>query len=70
MTLQMRDQENMEKGIEQGLKKGILGTVSVLRGMNVPDETILLKIQQEFALSEEEVNLYMKGQKENDNINA
>lgn len=63
MTLLMRDQENIEKGIEQGLKKGrILGMVSTLRDLDVPDEVILQKIQEKFMFSEEEANLYMKEQ--------
>lgn len=37
MTLLMRDQENVEKGREQG----ILGMISALRDLNVPDSTIL-----------------------------
>lgn len=59
MTLLMRDQENIERDREQGLKTGILGMVSVLRGMNVPDEIILQKIQQEFMLFLEEAEQYI-----------
>ena len=67
MTLLMRDQENIEKGIEQGrkqgieqgLKTGILGMVSVLRGLNVTDEVILQKIQEKFMISKEEAKYYI-----------
>lgn len=56
MTLEMRDQENFENGRE----KGILGAVSSLRYFNIPDHDILLRIQEEYDLSQEEAERYMK----------
>lgn len=56
MTLEMRDQENFENGRE----KGILGAVSSLRYFNIPDHDILLKIQEEYDLSQEDAERYMK----------
>ena len=56
MTLLMRDQENIEKGMEIG----ILGMVSSLRYFNIPDHDILLRIQEEYNLSQEEAERYMK----------
>ena len=50
MTLLMRDQENIEKGIE----KGIRGMVSALKELNIPDATIMQKIREKFDLSGEE----------------
>lgn len=56
MTLQMRDQENMEIGREQG----ILGMVSALRDLNIPDSIILQKLQEKFFLSKEESQNYLR----------
>ena len=56
MTLLMRDQENIEKGI----KKGIRGTVSVMRKYNIPDATIMQKIREKFDLSGEEAERYVR----------
>ena len=51
----MRDQENLEKGIE----KGILAMVDVLKDFNIPDDIILQKIQEKFKLSKEEAEEYL-----------
>ena len=56
MTLLMRDQQNIEKGIEIG----ILGMVSSLRDFHIPDIDILQKIQEKYGLSQEEAERYMK----------
>ncbi len=55
MTLLMRDQENIEKGI----KKGIEGTVSVLRKYNIADAEIVQEIQKEYNLTREEAEEYL-----------
>ncbi len=55
MTLLMRDQINVEKGIEQGIK----GTVSILKNLDIPQETILVKIQEQYHLSPEEAKKYL-----------
>lgn len=55
MTLLMRDQENMEKGME----KGILAMVSVLRDLGIPDKTIVQKIQEKFQFSKEDAERYI-----------
>jgi hypothetical protein len=52
----MRDQENIEKGMEIG----ILGMVSSLRDFNIPDHDILQKIQEKYNLSQEEAERYLK----------
>ena len=63
VTLLMRDQENQEIGIEigkeLGREEGIRGTVSVLKGMNIPPQTILLKIQEQYHLSPEVSKKYL-----------
>lgn len=56
MTLLMRDQANEKKGME----KGILGMVSALRDLNIPDDTILQKLQEKFMLTIEEAMEYLK----------
>lgn len=60
MTLQMRDQENMEIGREEGREQGILGMVSALRDLNIPDSIILQKLQEKFFLSKEESQNYLR----------
>ena len=63
MTLLMREaeirEEAEEKGREEGREEGIRGTVSVLREMNVPAQTILLKIQKQFNLNPETSKKYL-----------
>ena len=56
MTLLMRDHENIEKGIE----KGIRGMVSALKELNIPDATIMQKIREKFDLSGEEAESYIR----------
>ncbi len=55
MTLLMRDQENIEKGREEG----IFGMISALRDLNIPDSTILQKLQEKFLLTKEESQKYL-----------
>ncbi len=55
MTLLMRDQINVEKGIEQGIK----GTVSILKNLGIPQQTILAKVQEQYHLSLEEAKKYL-----------
>ena len=67
MTLLMRDQINVEKGLEQGFKqgmekgmeKGIEGTVSILKNLGVPQQTILANIQEQYHLSREAAKKYL-----------
>ena len=64
MTLLMRDQENIEMGMEigkaKGMEIGISGMVSSLRDFNIPDDDILQKIQEKYSLSLEDAEHYMK----------
>ena len=60
MTLLMRDRENREIGREEGIEIGIIKMVSSLRYFNIPDHDILLKIQEEYNLSQEEAEHYME----------
>ena len=67
MTLLMRDQENIEKGIEQGIKKGmeqgvkkgIEAMVSALKDFSVNDADIIQTLQEKFELSREEAKKYV-----------
>ena len=52
MTLLMRDQENMEKGI-------IYGTIAAYRDFSVSDVEIIKKLQTKFHLSHEEAAQYI-----------
>lgn len=56
MTLEMRDQENIELGREIGR---VMGMLSLLRESNVPDDNIYRMIQKKYNLSIEEVEHYM-----------
>ena len=42
----------------QGLKKGVNGTIAILRGMNIPDSEIARKIKEEYNLTDDEVDEY------------
>ena len=55
MTLLMRDQENIEKG----LKRGISGAISMCRDLRLSDDEIIEKLQDKFNLSREEAEQYM-----------
>ena len=59
MTLLMRDQLNIEKGIEQGIEQGIEGTVSILKNLGIPLQTIFTKIQEQYNLSPETAKKFL-----------
>lgn len=51
---------NLSKGVEEkGLVKGIQGMVSTLKDLNIPDDTILKKLQEKFSLTLEEAQSYL-----------
>ena len=52
-------EKGMEKGLEKGMEKGIKGTVSILRKLEIPSQTIQLKIQEQYGLSQEESKKYL-----------
>ena len=52
-------QEGIEKGIEKGIQEGIRGTVSILKNLGVPTQTILVKIQEQYHLSPEASRKYL-----------
>lgn len=49
----------MEKGIEKGMEKGIRGTVSILKNLGIPTQTILSEIQEQYNLSPEASREYL-----------
>lgn len=59
MTLLMREEEIREEAREEGREEGIRGTVSVLKGLNIPIQTILIKIQEQYHLSPEASKKYL-----------
>ena len=63
VTLLMREQEIWEeaeeKGREEEREEGIRGLVTVLKELNVPLQTILVKIQQQYNLSPEASQKYL-----------
>lgn len=57
MTLLMRDQENLEKGMEKGK---IYGAISVYKELNLSEDIILNKLKEKFWLTEEQAEEYLK----------
>lgn len=47
------------EGIKEGIEQGIEGTVSILKNLGVPSQTILLKIQEQYNLSPEVSKKYL-----------
>ena len=57
MTLLMRDQENIEKGMEKGK---IYGAVSTYRELGLSDSEILERLQKKYHVTENEAEDYMR----------
>ena len=51
--------EGIKEGIEQGIEQGIEGTVSILKNLGIPAQTILVKIQEQYHLSPEASKKYL-----------
>lgn len=51
--------EGIREGIEQGIEQGIEGTVSILKNLGVPTQTILVKIQEQYHLTPEASKKYL-----------
>ena len=49
----------LEKGIEERVEKGIRGTVSILKNLGVPLQTIQTQIQEQYDLSAEASKKYL-----------
>lgn len=59
MTLLMRDQENIEKGREEGREEGILALIAALKELNIADNVILSKVCEKFKLTEDTAKTYL-----------
>lgn len=57
MTLLMRDQENLERGLEIGR---IYGTISAYKELNLSEDTILNKLMEKFQLTADEAKEYLR----------
>lgn len=51
--------EGIKEGIKEGVREGIEGTVSILKNLGVPQQTILANIQKQYNLSPEESKKYL-----------
>ena len=51
--------EGIREGIEKGIEKGIHGSVSILKNLGIPSQTILLQIQEQYHLSPEDAQKYL-----------
>ena len=51
--------EGIKEGIKQGIEQGIEGTVSILKNLGIPAQTILVKIQEQYHLSPEASKKYL-----------
>lgn len=52
-------EKGLEKGEEKGIEKGIEGTVSILKGMGLMPQEIMVKIQEQYKLSPEAARKYV-----------
>lgn len=59
MTLLMREEKIREEAREEAREEGIKGTVSILKELNIPSQTILVKIQEKYNLNQEESKKYL-----------
>ena len=67
MTLLLRDQENIEKGMEIGREegrkeareKGIRLMISALKDFGIPEEEIIKKVQEKYRISGKELKRYL-----------
>lgn len=53
-------EEGRKEGREEGREEGIRGTVSVLKDLGIPSQTILIKIQEEYNLTPEISRRYLQ----------
>ena len=58
-VIQLRDQENIEKGLKKGLMKGIQVTIDTLREFGHGDAEIKTAIMKKYGISAEEVEGYL-----------
>ena len=59
MTYKEHMEEQYNEGREAGYEAGIKGTVNILRSMNVDENTIIIKLCEQYKLTESEAKEYM-----------
>lgn len=59
MTLYLRDQENLEKGRAEGLAEGLERMIAALKKYGIPREEIIKTVQENYDLTEDELNRYL-----------
>lgn len=47
-------EQGIEQGLEQGIEQGVKKTVSILKNLGIPPQTIQAEIQEQYDLSFEE----------------
>lgn len=52
--------EGFRKGLNNGLSKGIKGTIHACMKFNVPKEDVMQNLMEEFSLSQEEAEKYLE----------
>ena len=52
-------EQGIKQGIEQGIEQGIAATVSILKKLGIPSQTILAEIQEQYDLSLEAAKKYL-----------
>lgn len=53
-----------DDGMEKSIEKGIIGAVSILRGMGETPEKIIDRLVQQYGLSKEEASKYVRETKD------
>ncbi len=57
--IRVKQQEAKQQGMEEATEKGIKKMVLVLKDLNIPSQTILIKIQEEYNLTPEIAEQYL-----------
>ncbi len=52
-------EQGIEQGLEQGIEQGVKKTVSILKNLGIPPQTIQAEIQEQYDLSFEEAQKYL-----------
>ena len=52
--------EGLEEGLKEGLKEGMIrGSITILRDLNMSEDSIMEKIMEKYQLTREEVKKYL-----------
>ena len=58
MTLSIRDQDNIEKGLERGREEGIRLMISALQELGISEAEIRKTVREKYRITEEEQKKY------------